>query len=140
MRFTRWVSILLTTLVLNASAADIAGTWKTVCAGPKGTGPKTIGSIILILNTDGHQVTGTARIGVWPGDAPIADGKVDGDQITFNATGHLTSTTGIPTCGVVATIHGDEMVLTLSFIADNGVPVPPENRHEFEYEGKRISD
>ena len=137
MRYTRWVLILLATLVPTASATDITGTWKTVFAGPMEHAPKTIGSIILILKTDGNVVTGTARIGVWPGDAPIADGKVDGDRITFTATGRLTSTTGIPTCRFVVTVHGDEMVPTMSVVANPGGPIG--SGVAYEYKGKRIS-
>jgi hypothetical protein len=73
----------------------------------------------------------------WPGDAPIADGKVDGDRITFTATGRLTSTTGIPTCRFVVTVHGDEMVLTMSVVANPGGPIG--SGVAYEYKGKRIS-
>jgi hypothetical protein len=135
-RFTRWLWILPAALVLSASASDVAGTWKVVWSG--GAKTKTIGSIILILKTEGDHVTGTARLGLWPGDAPITDGKVEGSQITFTATGHITSTSGIPTCQAVATVHGEQMDLKLTFIAHDGVPYPPEQRREIDFTGKRM--
>ena len=94
MKLTSMAIFLLAT-ALPASGADLTGTWKLGYAGPKGSGPKTVGSIVLELKTAADAVTGTAHIGAWPGDAPIADVKVDGDGITFTATGRLGSTTGI---------------------------------------------
>ena len=130
-----WAVILLASLTLTASPADIAGTWKLRFAGPIQTAPKTIGSMVLDLKVDGTVVTGTAHIGSWPGDAPITDGKIEGDRITFTATGHLTSTTGIPTCLFEATVHGDEMLLTLRAIHNSGGPLG--NGNPFQYTGAR---
>ena len=115
MSFRRLV-ILFAAAALAAPAADLSGTWKLRYSGPNDEGPKTVGSIILHLKVGGDALTGTAYIGLWPGEAPIADGKVDGDRITFTATGHLSSTTGIPTCRVEASLEGDEMVLALTAI------------------------
>jgi hypothetical protein len=91
------VATLLTGTGLAAAPADFAGTWKVKYAGPPGTGPKTIGSMILAFTVDGDRVTGIAHIGVWLGVAPITNGKVEGAQISFTAMGYLSSTTGIPT-------------------------------------------
>jgi hypothetical protein len=135
---SRWLLILLATASLTASPAVIAGKWKVTFAGPPRTGPKTVGSIVLDLKVDGDRVTGLVRIGVWPGEAPIADGKLDGDRIRFTATGHLSSTTGIPTCEFVVTVHGDDMSLTMTAIANAGGPLPPGR--SFEYTGHRMPD
>ena len=129
------LAVLFAGTALTAAPADFAGTWKLRFTGPNA--PKTIGSIILDLKIEGNAVTGTARIGVWPGDAPITDGKVDGDHLTFTATGHLSSTTGIPTCQLDARLHGDEMILLLSAIKNAGGPLAPAPM-TYEYKGKRL--
>jgi hypothetical protein len=133
---SRWLLILLATASLTESPEDIAGKWKVSFAGPSGHAPKTVGAIVLDLKVDGDRVTGSVRIGVWPGEAPIADGKFDGDRIRFTATGHLGSTTGIPTCDFVVTVHGDDMSLTMTTIANAGGPLPPGK--SFEYAGHRM--
>jgi hypothetical protein len=125
-------------LAHSASAADLSGTWKVVYAGPADRAPKTIGSIVLDLKVDKSLVTGTAHIGVWPGDAPISGGKVEGDRISFRATGHLSSTTGIPTCQFVATVNGDEMLLTMTAVANAGGPLGAGV--DYRYKGKRKAE
>ena len=118
-----WVAILMATIALSASPADqIAGKWTVDFRGP-GEQPKTVGEIILDLKVDGKVVSGLVTIGAWPGEAPIADGKLDGKHITFNATGHRDSTTGIPTCHFEATIDGDEMDLKMTVIRNPGGPL-----------------
>lgn len=135
MKLAGWTLILLAMLVQNPSQADPTGSWKVIFAGPAGRAPKTIGSIVLDLRVDGKAVTGMAHIGVWPGDAPIVNGEIDGERITFNATGHLNSTTGIPTCKFVATVHGDEMLLTMTVVANAGGPLAADV--DYKYKGKR---
>jgi hypothetical protein len=141
MKLTSLATFLLATALaassLPASGADLTGTWKLRFAGPKDNAPKTVGSIVLELKSATDAVTGTAHIGVWPGDAPIADVKVDGDRITFTATGSLGSTTGIPTCQFIATVHGDEMTLTMTAIRNAGGPLGPGV--PYEYAGRRQS-
>ena len=63
------------------------------------------GSMIFDFKINGGEVVGLARIVVLPGLAPIAEGKVDGDQISFVATGYLPSTTGTPTCRIEETLQ-----------------------------------
>src|SRR4051794_23857195 len=101
-----WVATLLTATTLAAAPADFAGTWKVKYQGPPMTGPKTIGSMILAFTVEGDRVTGIAHLGLWPGVAPIADGKIDGDRISFTARGYLSSSTGIPTCRLEGTLSG----------------------------------
>jgi hypothetical protein len=118
------VIILLSATAITASPADqIAGKWNVRFAGPADHAPKTVGSIVLDLKVVGDAVTGLVRIGVWPGAAPIADGKVDGNHITFNATGSLSSTAGIPTCHFEATIDGDEMDVKMTVTRNPGGPL-----------------
>jgi hypothetical protein len=131
-------AILAATTMAAATPADVSGTWKVVYDADPKTGPKTVGSMILDLKVVGDTVTGTARIGVWPGEAPIEDGKIEGDRITFTATGHLGSTTGIPTCKFDITIQGDEMLVKLSAIKNAGGPLQPG--YEYPYRGKRKTE
>lgn len=85
----QWILMLLACVLLTAAPANISGKWEVSYDGPPRTGPKTIGSMLLDLHVDGKVVTGMVQIGIWPGEAPIADGRIDGDRITFTATGHL---------------------------------------------------
>jgi hypothetical protein len=137
MRLARILSI-LAAMCLTAAAGDLSGKWKVSYTGPPGTGPKTIGSMIFDLKVEGAIVTGIATIGYWPGEAPVAEGKFEGDRITFTATGHLSSTTGIPTCQIVAIVKDGAMEVTLSVIRNAGGPLGPGR--SYQYSGKKLSD
>jgi hypothetical protein len=67
--------------------------------------------------------------------ASISDGKIEGDHITFTATGHLDSSTGIPTCKFDVTIEGDKMHVVLSAIKNAGGPMALG--YSFNYVGTR---
>ncbi len=107
-----WITSLLTATSLVAAPADFAGTWKVKYTGPPMTGPKTIGTMIFAITIDGDHVRGMAHIGSWPGIAPIADGKVEGDRVSFTARGYLSSTTRRPTCLLDGTMSGGSLVVT----------------------------
>lgn len=126
-------SLLAATLTL--SAADVTGIWKVTYAGSPEYSPKSVGSMILDLKVNGNVVTGTVTIGTWPGEAPISDGKIEGNHITFTATGHRESTTGIPTCKLDVTMQDDEMHVVLTAIKNAGGPLP--FGYAFNYTGKR---
>jgi hypothetical protein len=133
--------LLLPALLLMASFAlaesNATGIWKVAYADsqPPSGGPKTVGEIILNLRLEGGTIGGNVVIGRWPGEAPISDGKIDGGHITFTATGHLDSSTGIPTCKFDVTIEGDKMHVVLSAIKNAGGPLPPG--YSFNYVGAR---
>ena len=132
----KWIlpAVFLAAIPAFASGADFAGTWK-VTAGAASPAPKTIGSMIFDFKINGGEVVGLAHIGVWPGLAPIAEGKVDGDHISFTATGYLPSTTGTPTCWIEGTLSGDELVIKLSQIRNPG---GPGSGGVYEYRGGRL--
>ncbi|MBZ5675820.1 MAG: hypothetical protein LAP61_16375 [Acidobacteriia bacterium] len=132
------ILILFAALILNATASDLTGAWKVVFVGDPRTGPKTVGSIILDLKVDGNLVTGKVRIGSWPGEAPIEDGRVEDGHITFTATGHLDSTTGIPTCKFDVLTQEDGMRVTMTAIKNGGGPLALGRDHH--YIGNRIPD
>ena len=135
MKFAGCLLLLGVALSTNLLAEDMSGSWKVVYAGPPRTGPKTVGSILLDLKVDHDVVSGTVKLGPWPGEAPVADAKLEGDHLTFTATGHLSSTTGIPTCQLDVTVRGDEMFVTLTTIKNGGGPLPLGRA--FEYKGVR---
>jgi hypothetical protein len=130
--------VLLLAATLTLSAADVTGIWKVTYAGSPGSAPKTVGSMILDLKVNGSVVTGTATIGAWPGEASISNGKIEGNHITFTATGVRGSTTGIPTCKLDVTMQDDEMHVVLTAIENAGGPLP--FGYAFNYTGKRKPD
>jgi opacity protein-like surface antigen len=79
-----FVATLLLALTLVASAADVTGKWTFEQAGRGGGNPTTV---TLNLKQSGNTVTGNLS---QPGrdgaamETPITDGKIDGDNISFN--------------------------------------------------------
>jgi Uncharacterized protein conserved in bacteria (DUF2059) len=133
----KWIlsAVFVAAIPAFASGADFVGTWKVTYAGAASSAPKTIGSMIFDFKINGGEVVGLAHIGVWPGLAPIAEGKVDGDHISFAATGYLPSTTGTPTCRIEGTLSGDVLVINLSQIRNPG---GPGAGGVYEYRGGRL--
>jgi hypothetical protein len=124
MKFMR-PAFLLATLAICASAGDVAGKWKAAFLGPKEKCPKTFCEVVLNFKVDGDKVTGVAQMGNWPGDAPISDGKIDGDRISFTTIGKLWSSSGFPKMKFAGTLNGGEMRLTMSWgWLDNDQAVP----------------
>jgi hypothetical protein len=119
------------------SASDPSGKWRVRFDGDPTYAPKTIGSMILDLKVEGQIVSGTVTIGVWPGLAPIADGKVENGHITFSATGNRDSTTGIPTCVFDVTVDGDTMHASFRVTQNPGGPLA--GNREYRYVGTRTS-
>ena len=81
-----------------------------------------VSEMIFDLQAAGGKLTGTAHMGNWPGDAPLVDGKLDGNRISFTAYGKSLwrarnaageAAGGLPKLTFTGTIHGDEMQLTL---------------------------
>jgi len=71
---------LLGLLTLTALAADISGKWTAQVPGRNGqTREQTFN-----LKADGNTLTGT--VSGRMGDTPIAEGKIDGDSISFTQT------------------------------------------------------
>jgi hypothetical protein len=105
----------------TASAAEVAGKWKAAIETPNGNFETT-----FVFKVDGDKLTGT--VSGPGGDQPIADGKVDGDTVTFAVTGNYNGNEfKLNYKGKVA---GDELKLTLSF---------PGREQTFEITAKRAS-
>ena len=72
-----WVLALMAVCSLAALAADASGTWKASMEGPNGMMEST-----FVLKVDGAKLTGSVTMGEM-GEAPISEGKVDGDSVSF---------------------------------------------------------
>lgn len=64
-----------------AFAADITGNWKATAEGPQGAMERT-----FTFKQEGAKVTGETT-STMMGKSTIADGKVEGDTVTFTITG-----------------------------------------------------
>jgi hypothetical protein len=72
-----WILALMAVCSLAALAADASGTWKATVETPNGAMENT-----FTLKVDGDKLTGTITMGQF-GEAPISEGKVDGDNVSF---------------------------------------------------------
>jgi hypothetical protein len=70
--------ILMALSAMAAFAADVAGTWKASVETPNGNFENT-----FVFKVDGAKLTGTSANEMM-GETPISDGKVDGDDVSFN--------------------------------------------------------
>jgi len=90
---------------MTASAADIAGVWKATVDTPNGAMEST-----LDLKVTGTKLTGTVTSAQMP-SAPISDGKVDGDNVSF--TVKRDGPNGQFVINYKGTVSGDEMKLKI---------------------------
>jgi hypothetical protein len=72
--------VLIAALCLSAAAADISGTWKGSAETPNGTIERT-----FVFKVDGTTLTGKTTSQMM-GESEIKNGKVEGDNVTFNIT------------------------------------------------------
>ena len=75
----KWLPVLFALFAFSALAADISGNWKATAEGPNGALERT-----FTFKQEGNKVTGETTSS-FTGKSVIADGKVDGDSITFKA-------------------------------------------------------
>ena len=76
----KWLPVPMMVFALTLCAADVAGTWKATLETPKGSLENT-----FVFKTDGAKLFGTLSNELL-GEVPISDGKVDGDNLSFNIT------------------------------------------------------
>lgn len=120
MTFLR-LAILSAALVVDASAADINGTWNADFVGPAEDRPHTVDKMVFELKSDGTNISGTAHIGSWPGDITVTEGKIESNRISFTVvgTGAWTShgpngaASGYPRLTFSGTVNGKGMKLKL---------------------------
>jgi hypothetical protein len=72
------IALLSCLLAVVALAADVTGKWSAEVPG-RGGNTQTM---TINLKADGNQLTGS--VSGRRGDNPISDGKIDGDDISFN--------------------------------------------------------
>jgi len=90
---------LLLLAALSAFGADVAGKWKATVESRNG-----MREITFILETNGGKLSGTAASD--QGQAPIIDGKIEGDKISFTVEKEDFKAV------LSGAISGDEMKLT----------------------------
>ena len=79
----KWVLALLAVCALTASAADITGNWKATADMGGQALERT-----FVFKQDGTKLTGETTSQML-GKSTIADGKVEGDSVTFSISGDM---------------------------------------------------
>jgi hypothetical protein len=72
--------VFMTLFAATALAADVTGNWKATAEGPNGRMERT-----FTFKVDGNKLTGETTSSMF-GKSTIADGKVDGDNLSFTIT------------------------------------------------------
>ena len=80
--------VAITLLATSLVAADVSGKWSAQVPGRNGETREQI----FNLKADGEKLTGTMSAGRG-GEAPIADGKVSGDIVSFSMTREMNGNT-----------------------------------------------
>jgi len=128
------VLLLLLGIATSASATDIAGTWRVTYVG--GFAWKPIGGAEFEFKVKGKRLEGMAHVGRgWPGTAPISDGTIDGDHISFLVFGQAPSSDGYPKMRFSGTFQGDEIRLTMTLFYSGEETA---NHGETDFKGSRI--
>jgi hypothetical protein len=118
----KWLLFAFLLFAFTAWGADVSGTWKGTAQTPNGTVERT-----FVFKVDGNKLTGETSSDMF-GKSVIEDGKVDGDNISFNITVNVQGTEGkVNYKGVV---QGDEIKFTATIPAYN---------QTVEYTAKRVS-
>jgi hypothetical protein len=104
-------STLLVALTLGAQPSTLEGRWEAHFNGVGHVTPKSFGQFTFDFHVEGNKLTGTAHIDGWPGDAPITDGIISGDHISFITLGSYPSSSGFPRFRYQGTIQTNEMKL-----------------------------
>ncbi|HWB83718.1 MAG TPA: hypothetical protein VG675_06235 [Bryobacteraceae bacterium] len=73
----------------TSAASDVDGVWDAVFTGDRQERPKMISDIAFALDSSVDALAGTVHAARWPGDGAVADGKIEGERISFTMTGHL---------------------------------------------------
>lgn len=114
---------LLGWLTLTAMAADVSGKWTAQVPGRNGQ----TRDAVFTFKADGNVLTGS--VSGRMGDMPIADGKIDGDHISFTQT--LEFNGNSLKFLYQGTVSGDEIKFTRT---RDGGDAPPQ-----EFTAKRAS-
>jgi hypothetical protein len=107
---------------LSAMAADVSGKWKGTADTPNGTVERT-----FLFKVDGTKLTGETESQMM-GKSTIADGKVEGDTITFSI--NVKFQDNDMKLNYKGVVSGDEIKFTLDI---------PNVGQTLEYTAKRVS-
>ena len=137
--------ILASMLPLTASANNIDGKWKAWFVGPMANQPMTVAEMVFDLKAKGNTLTGLVYMANWPGDAPISDGKIDGNRISFTAIGKHPwksggegwRSSGYPRLKFSGTIQGSKIKLRLIWDSVLIYGTRGADARELEMEGKK---
>ncbi len=75
-----------------------------------------IKDVAFDFRVDGKSLKGSAHLDVWPGDAAITDGTIEGDRISFTVVGKIPSTTGMPMTVAVSVVALHSWRLSPDFV------------------------
>lgn len=117
------IAALVAFLAPQAQTASATETWRAVFVSPMEGRPKMVSEMLFHLEIDGSMLAGMAHMAAWPGTAPIADGQIDGERISFTVVGDLPwcsssasgSRCGYPHLAFTGTRHGRTMTLALDW-------------------------
>jgi len=98
--------LLMALSAMAAFAADVAGTWKASVETPNGNFENT-----FVFQVDGAKLTGTSANQMM-GETAISDGKVEGDDLTFNVV--VTRDGNEFKLAYKGKVTGNEMKLTIT--------------------------
>jgi hypothetical protein len=122
----RFAALALVVLPFRLAAQSTpVGDWKAVFVGPVDDRPKMVDAVTFSILMTPRGLIGTARASAWPGDLDVSDVELDGDRLTFTATGRKGWSTWVagaprkdhccPKLLFVGMIQGDEMTLTMTW-------------------------
>jgi hypothetical protein len=118
----KWLALLALFVGLPLSAADITGTWKGTAQTQNGPVERT-----FLFKVDGTKLTGESSSEMF-GKSTIADGKVDGDNISFTLTVNFQGNEGKVL--YKGKVEGDVIKFTVEI---------PEYQQKIEYTAKRTT-
>ena len=120
-----FVTTILLVLAFAAVAADVTGKWVAEQPGRPGGPPR---QTTFNLKADGAKLTGTmsapGRGGGAPTDTEITNGKVDGNNITFEVKRQTQN--GEMVSKYEGTLSGDELKLKTTRPGQDGTPMAVE--------------
>lgn len=117
------VALGLAVIALPAAAQSVAGKWNLAMDGFEGT------LATFDFMVEGPMLKGTVSSTMDGSTTPIADGKIEGNKITFKQTVE-DSPAGPMTIGFTGVLEGDKITLTLDLgeaaaAAGPGFEMPP---------------
>jgi hypothetical protein len=104
--------LLFSAFAYTASAADVTGTWKAAIETPNGPFETT-----FVFKTEGDRLSGSTS-NRFMQDAPISEGKVDGDNISFVVSASFNGND--VKVNYKGKVSGDEIKLTFEVAGRDG--------------------